>query len=220
MTVLLLDNHDSFTWNLAQYLRELGAEVEVVRNDRITPAEVAAADPDAVVISPGPGRPESAGISVELIRDLAGLVPILGVCLGHQALAYAYGGVISPAPSLMHGKTSPVFHDGRTLFSGLPVPFDATRYHSLVVEAASVPDIFEISARTADGIVMGLRHRELPLEGVQFHPESILTIEGKRLLSNFLRQIDGRLSRQVPGRFVSAAAGISGHAAAIQAGGA
>ena len=155
-----------------------------------------------------------------MIRDLAGRFPILGVCLGHQALAYAYGGVIAPAPRLMHGKTSPVFHDGHTLFSGLPVPFDATRYHSLVVESASVPEVFEISARTADGVVMGLRHRDLPLEGVQFHPESILTLEGKRLLSNFLQQIDGPLSRRVPGGVVSAATEFSGQAAAIQAGGA
>jgi len=195
VTVLLLDNYDSFTWNLAQYLRELGAEVEVIRNDRITSAEVAAADYDAVVISPGPGRPENAGVSVELVRDLAGRLPILGVCLGLQALAYAHGAVIAPAPTLMHGKTSAVLHDGRTLFSGLPVPFEATRYHSLVVEAASVPEIFEISACTADGVVMGLRHRELPLEGVQFHPESIMTPEGKRLLRNFVRQVEGRLSR-------------------------
>jgi para-aminobenzoate synthetase component 2 len=198
VTILLLDNYDSFTWNLAQYLRQLGTNVEVIRNDRITPAAVAASDLDAVVISPGPGRPEDAGVSVDLIRHLAGRLPILGVCLGHQALAYAYGAVIAPAPTLMHGKTSPVLHDGRTLFSELPVPFEATRYHSLVVDAESVPDVFEISARTADGIVMGLRHRELFLEGVQFHPESILTTEGKRLLSNFLRQIEVRRSRPVP----------------------
>jgi len=186
VTVLLLDNYDSFTWNLAQYLREVGADVEVIRNDRITSDEVATLELDAVVISPGPGRPENAGVSVELVRDLAGRLPILGVCLGHQALAYACGAEIAPAPTLMHGKTSPILHDGRTLFEGLPVPFEATRYHSLVVEAATVPDVFEISARTADGVVMGLRHLELPLEGVQFHPESIMTGEGKRLLGNFL----------------------------------
>ena len=188
MKVFLLDNYDSFTWNLAQYMGEMGASVEVVRNDRRTPSQVAAGGFDAVVISPGPGRPEDAGISVELVKTLAGKVPILGVCLGLQAMAYAYGGRIVSAPTLMHGKTSEVLHDGKTVYSGLPVPFEATRYHSLVVEASSLPEPFEISARTPDAVIMGIRHRELPMEGVQFHPESVLTLEGKPLLSNFLEQ--------------------------------
>jgi anthranilate synthase/aminodeoxychorismate synthase-like glutamine amidotransferase len=149
-----------------------------------------------VVISPGPGRPEQAGVSVDLVRDLAGRVPILGVCLGHQALALAFGAAVTRAPTLMHGKTSPVMHDGRTLFAGLPVPFEATRYHSLVVDDATLPEVLEVSARTPEGVVMGLRHRRFPIEGVQFHPESILTVEGKRLLSNFLRGVE--LPRDVP----------------------
>ncbi len=186
MKVLLLDNYDSFTWNLAQYLGELKAEVEVVRNDRTDPEAVARAAFDAVVISPGPGRPEQAGITVPLIRRLAGHLPLLGVCLGHQAIAYAYGGRIVHAPTLMHGKTSPILHDGKTIFRGLPCPFEATRYHSLVVDPEWSSEDFEISARTPEGVVMGLRHRRWPLEGVQFHPESILTREGKRLLANFL----------------------------------
>jgi anthranilate synthase/aminodeoxychorismate synthase-like glutamine amidotransferase len=190
MKVLLLDNYDSFTWNLAQYLEELRAAVDVVRNDRITPSEAECGGFDAVVISPGPGRPEDAGVSVGLVRRLAGKLPILGVCLGHQALAYAWGAKIVPAPTLMHGKTSPILHDGRTVYRGLPLPFDATRYHSLVVERGSLSEAFEISARTPDGVVMGIRHRELALEGVQFHPESILTVEGKRLLGNFLDQVE------------------------------
>ena len=186
MKLLLLDNYDSFTWNLAQYLGELGAEVDVIRNDRISPAEIAVGGFDAIVISPGPGRPENAGISVAVVTKLAGKLPILGVCLGHQAMACAYGGTVAPAPTLMHGKTSPIVHDGRTLYQGLPSPFEATRYHSLVVDADSLPDVFEISARTPEGVIMGIRHRELPMEGVQFHPESILTVEGKPLLANFL----------------------------------
>jgi len=184
--VLLLDNYDSFTYNLAQYLEELGAAVEVVRNDRITVDQVKAAGFDAIVISPGPGRPEEAGISVELVRHTSGRTPLLGVCLGHQAIGYAYGGRVVSAPTLMHGKTSPIIHDGKTLFAGLENPFEATRYHSLVVEEASLPGELSISARTPEGVVMGLRHRELPLEGVQFHPESVLTVAGKRLLANFL----------------------------------
>jgi len=186
MRLLLLDNYDSFTWNLAQYLGELGAEVDVVRNDRTSPADIEAAGFDAVVISPGPGRPEKAGISIDVVTKLADKLPILGVCLGHQAMACAYGGEIAPAPTLMHGKTSPIVHDGRTLYDGLPSPFEATRYHSLAVEEGTLPEVLEVSARTPEGVIMGLRHRELPIEGVQFHPESILTVEGKRLLSNFL----------------------------------
>ena len=185
--LLLLDNYDSFTDNLYQYLRELGADTRVVRNDELTAEEALALRPERIVISPGPGTPDQSGITLELIRRSAGRVPLLGVCLGHQALGQAFGGRVVRAPSLMHGKTSPIHHDGRTVFAGLPDPFIATRYHSLIVERASVPECLEVSAWTADGIVMGLRHRGLPLEGVQFHPESILTVAGKDLLRNFLR---------------------------------
>jgi anthranilate synthase/aminodeoxychorismate synthase-like glutamine amidotransferase len=182
--ILLVDNYDSFTFNLYQYLGELGADVEVVRNDALTVDEALARKPEKIVISPGPGTPDDAGISLELIRRAE--VPVLGVCLGHQALGQAFGGRVVRAPKLMHGKTSEVRHDGRTLFAGLPDPFTATRYHSLVVARESVPDCLEVSAWTEDGIVMGLRHRQHPLEGVQFHPESILTSVGKDLLRNFL----------------------------------
>jgi anthranilate synthase/aminodeoxychorismate synthase-like glutamine amidotransferase len=185
--ILLLDNYDSFTYNLYQYLGELGADVTVVRNDEMSAEGVLGLGPRAVVISPGPGTPDQAGISLDLIRRCAGRLPLLGVCLGHQALGQAFGGVVVRAPKLMHGKTSEIHHDGRSVFSGLPVPFTATRYHSLVVDRASVPACLEVSAWTDDGIVMGLRHREHPLEGVQFHPESILTKSGKDLLRNFLR---------------------------------
>ena len=184
--VLLVDNYDSFTYNLYQYLGELEAEVQVARNDALTVDQVLALDPRAIVISPGPGNPDQAGISLELIRRAAGRVPLLGVCLGHQALGQAFGGKVVRAPKLMHGKTSEIHHDGRTVFAGLPAAFTATRYHSLVVARETVPDCLEISAWTADGIVMGLRHREHRLEGVQFHPESILTGAGKDLLRNFL----------------------------------
>jgi anthranilate synthase component II len=185
--LLLLDNYDSFTYNLYQYLGELGAETRVVRNDELTAEQALALRPERIVISPGPGTPDQSGITLELIRQAAGHVPLLGVCLGRQALGQAFGGRVVRAPSLMHGKTSPIHHDGRTIFAGLPDPFVATRYHSLIVDRASVPDCLEVSAWTADGIVMGLRHRGLPLEGVQFHPESILTVAGKDLLRNFLR---------------------------------
>ena len=185
--LLLVDNYDSFTYNLYQYLGELGASTRVVRNDELTAEEALALRPERIVISPGPGTPDQAGISLELIRRAAGRVPVLGVCLGHQALGQAFGGRVVRAPTLMHGKTSPIHHDGRTVFAGLPDPFIATRYHSLIVDRASVPDCLEVSAWTSDGIVMGLRHRSLPLEGVQFHPESILTAAGKDLLRNFLR---------------------------------
>ena len=187
MKVLLLDNYDSFTYNLYQYLGELGAEVEVFRNDQLTVDEVLARRPDRIVISPGPGNPDQAGISLELIARVPDTVPLLGVCLGHQALGQALGGTVVRAPSLMHGKTSEVHHDGRALFSGLPQPFTATRYHSLVVARDSVPDCLLVSAWTDDGVVMGLRHKTRPLEGVQFHPESIMTTAGKDLLRNFLR---------------------------------
>ena len=185
-SVLLVDNYDSFTYNLYQYLGELGAEIRVVRNDELTAEAAVALAPDRIVISPGPGTPDQAGITLDLIRRAAGKIPLLGVCLGHQALGQAFGGRVRRAPRLMHGKTSPIHHDGRTVFSQLPEPFTATRYHSLVVERDSVPDALEVSAWTDDGIVMGLRHREHPLEGVQFHPESILTTVGKDLLRNFL----------------------------------
>lgn len=184
--ILLIDNYDSFTYNLKQYLEELGAEVMVRRNDQITVEEAETLQPERIVISPGPGRPEDAGVSIEMIRRFAGKVPILGVCLGHQALAAAYGGKIVRARKLLHGKTSPIRHDGKTIFSGLDNPFEATRYHSLVVEEESLPEELEITARGPDGEIMALRHRQLPIEGVQFHPESILTRAGKRLLHNFI----------------------------------
>ena len=186
--VLLVDNYDSFTYNLYQYLGELGADTTVVRNDEITVGEALGRRPDRIVISPGPGTPDQAGISLELIRNAAGQVPVLGVCLGHQALGQAFGGRVGRAKVLMHGKTSEIHHDGRTVFTGLPKPFTATRYHSLVVMPDSVPDCLEVSAWTEDGTVMGLRHREVAIEGVQFHPESILTRAGHDLLRNFLDQ--------------------------------
>jgi anthranilate synthase component 2 len=185
-SVLLVDNYDSFTYNLYQYLGELGAEVRVVRNDELSAEAALALSPERIVISPGPGTPDQAGITLDLIRRAAGRIPVLGVCLGHQALGQAFGGEVRRAPKLMHGKTSQIHHDGRRVFARLPDPFTATRYHSLVVERDSVPESLEISAWTDDGIVMGLRHREYPLEGVQFHPESILTTVGKDLLRNFL----------------------------------
>jgi len=184
--VLVIDNYDSFVYNLVQELGELGAEPVVHRNDAVTVEELRRAAPEAIVISPGPGRPESAGISLQVVGELAGDVPILGVCLGHQVVGQAYGGAVVAAPTLMHGKTSSIHHDGRGVFAGLPDPFTATRYHSLVVDPASVPEALEVSARTADGVIMGLRHRTLPVEGVQFHPESLLTPSGPSLLANFL----------------------------------
>ncbi len=184
--IFLLDNYDSFTYNLAQYFGELGQEVEVRRNDRVTIAEIEALQPVALVLSPGPCTPDEAGISVPAVRHFAGQLPILGVCLGHQSIAQAFGGRIVRAPVLMHGKTSLIEHDGRTIFRDLPQPFAATRYHSLVLDPSTVPEGLEISARSPDGVIMALRHRRFPIEGVQFHPESILTLAGKQLLSNFL----------------------------------
>jgi anthranilate synthase component 2 len=184
--VFVLDNYDSFTFNLVQYMGELGAEVLVRRNDELTPAEVEGLDPEAIVLSPGPRTPQEAGISIDLIRHMAGKAPILGVCLGHQAIGAAFGGNIIRAPKLMHGKTSEIEHDGRTIFSGIGTPMTCTRYHSLIVEEKTLPRELEISARTADGTIMGLRHRGLPVEGVQFHPESVLTTDGKELIRNFL----------------------------------
>jgi anthranilate synthase/aminodeoxychorismate synthase-like glutamine amidotransferase len=187
--IVMIDNYDSFTYNLVQYLGELGAEVIVRRNDAIDVAGVRALHPEAIVISPGPCTPAEAGISVTLLRQLAGEVPMLGVCLGHQCIGEAFGGEVVRAGRLMHGKTSPVMHDGRTIFAGIANPFEAMRYHSLLVEPKSLPKCLEVSARTAEGEIMGLRHREFPIEGVQFHPESIGTGEGKDLLRNFLAGI-------------------------------
>jgi para-aminobenzoate synthetase component 2 len=187
--ILMIDNYDSFTYNLVQYLGELGAELEVRRNDAIDVAGVRTMAPQAIVISPGPCTPKEAGVSVPLLREMGGEVPILGVCLGHQCVGEAFGGKVVRAERLMHGKTSPILHDGKNLFAGLPSPFDAMRYHSLLVAADSIPSCLEVSARTAEGEVMGLRHRTLPVEGIQFHPESIGTPEGKRLLANFLRMV-------------------------------
>jgi len=187
--VLLVDNYDSFVYNLVQELGELGAEPVVHRNDAIDVAGIRAARPDAVLISPGPGRPEDGGVSLEAITALAGEIPVLGVCLGHQCIGQAFGGRVVAAPHLMHGKTSEIHHDGRGLFTGLPNPFVATRYHSLVVDPASVPDQLEVTATSSDGVVMGLRHRTLAVEGVQFHPESVLTVSGPALLANFVAQL-------------------------------
>ncbi|HSR58226.1 MAG TPA: aminodeoxychorismate/anthranilate synthase component II [Candidatus Binataceae bacterium] len=187
--ILMIDNYDSFTYNLVQYLGELGADVTVKRNDAVDLAAIRAMKPAAIVVSPGPCTPKEAGISVPIFREMAGEVPILGVCLGHQCMGEAFGGRVVRAGRLMHGKTSPVFHDGRTLFEGLPNPFEAMRYHSLLVDPESVPDCLEVSARTAEGEVMGLRHKKLMVEGVQFHPESIGTGEGKHLLRNFLKRV-------------------------------
>jgi len=184
--LLMIDNYDSFTYNLVQYLGELGAEVVVHRNDKITVERVAELAPSSIVISPGPCDPDRAGISLAVIERFAGKIPILGVCLGHQCIGQAFGGRIVRAKSLMHGKTSEIHHDGRGVFRGLPQGFTATRYHSLVVERSTCPDVLEISAWTDDGEIMGLRHRTLAVEGVQFHPESILTTSGKQLLANFL----------------------------------
>jgi anthranilate synthase/aminodeoxychorismate synthase-like glutamine amidotransferase len=185
-TVLVIDNYDSFVFNLVQYLGELGADPVVHRHDELTVDEIVELDPDAVLISPGPGRPDDAGVSNAVIERLAGVKPILGVCLGHQCIGQVFGATVVRAPAVMHGKTSLVHHDGKGLLAGLPEPFEATRYHSLVVAADSVPPVLEVTARTDDGVVMALRHRELPVEGVQFHPESILTHAGHQLLANFL----------------------------------
>ncbi len=189
--VFVLDNYDSFTYNLVQYLGELGAEVVVRRNDQITVGGVEAMGPERIVLSPGPCTPQEAGISIELVRHFAGKVPLLGVCLGHQAIGAAFGGEIVRAPKLMHGKTSEVQHDGKTIFRGLPSPMTATRYHSLIVQEKGLPEDLEVSAYTTEPggprVIMGFRHKRFPVEGVQFHPESVLTGEGKRLIANFLR---------------------------------
>jgi anthranilate synthase/aminodeoxychorismate synthase-like glutamine amidotransferase len=193
MRIAIVDNYDSFTYNLVQYLGELGAQVDVVRNDAVTAAALVASRPDALMISPGPGDPDDAGISLEVVAECARTrTPLLGVCLGHQAIGQAFGGRIVRARSLMHGKVSAVAHDGRGVFRGLPSPFEATRYHSLVIAEETLPAVLEIAARTADGEIMAVRHRELPIEGVQFHPESILTTQGKPLLRNFLDSLARR----------------------------
>ena len=185
--LLVIDNYDSFTYNLVQYLGELGETVLVRRNDEVTVQEVESLlRPERILISPGPGRPDDAGVSLQVIEHFAGRIPILGVCLGHQAIGQAFGGQVVRAPELMYGKASEICHDGKTIFAGLPDHFPAGRYHSLVVDRASLPDCLEISAFTTDDVIMGLRHRELKVEGVQFHPESILTEEGMKLLANFL----------------------------------
>lgn len=186
--ILMIDNYDSFTYNLVQYLGELGADIQVYRNDQISVAVIERLAPEKIVISPGPCTPREAGVSCDVIRHFAGRVPLLGVCLGHQCIGEVFGGEVVRAPALFHGKTSLIYHDGKSLFRGLPRPFEATRYHSLVIRRETLPDCLELSAETDDGVIMGVRHRELPIEGVQFHPESILTREGKKLLANFLAQ--------------------------------
>ena len=184
--VFVLDNYDSFTYNLVQYMGELGAEMTIRRNDELTVEEVEALEPERILLSPGPCTPNEAGISIELIKRFAGKTPILGVCLGHQAIGAAFGGDVVRAPRLMHGKTSEIEHDGKTIFSGIESPMSCTRYHSLIVSEKNLPAELEISARTEDGTIMGLRHRKFAVEGVQFHPESVLTGDGKRLIKNFL----------------------------------
>jgi anthranilate synthase/aminodeoxychorismate synthase-like glutamine amidotransferase len=190
--VLVIDNYDSFTFNLVQYLGELGAAVEVFKNDAIDVAGILARAPAGVLVSPGPCTPNEAGVSLAAVKDLAGTVSVLGVCLGHQSIGQAFGGRVVRAARLMHGKTSPIVHDGRTIFRDLPSPFEATRYHSLLVERESLPACLEVSAWTAEGEIMGLRHRELDVEGVQFHPESVLTTEGKRLVGNWVSRLAAR----------------------------
>jgi anthranilate synthase/aminodeoxychorismate synthase-like glutamine amidotransferase len=185
--ILVIDNYDSFTYNLVQYLGELGAELKVVRNDEVDVGGIAALAPQRIVISPGPGTPEQAGVSIDAVRHLGPRLPILGVCLGHQAIGRAFGATVARAGKQMHGKTSTITHDGRGIFAGLSNPFVATRYHSLAIVRHTVPDELEVSAWSEDGEIMGVRHRRLPIDGVQFHPESILTVEGKKLLRNFLQ---------------------------------
>ena len=184
--ILVIDNYDSFTYNLVQYLGELGAEMRVFRNDEITVADAVALNPEKVMVSPGPCTPKEAGISCDIIREFGPRLPVFGVCLGHQSIGEVYGGDVVRAERLMHGKTSPMIHEGKSVFKGLQSPFDATRYHSLIVKRETLPDCLEITAWTAEGEIMGFQHKEHPVHGVQFHPESILTLEGKKLLQNFL----------------------------------
>ncbi len=188
--ILMIDNYDSFTYNLVQYLGQLGEEVLVRRNDEISLVEIEAMKPEAIFLSPGPCSPEQAGITCDVVRTFHTKIPIMGVCLGHQAIGHAFGGRVVRAGRIMHGKTSPILHDGRTIFAGLASPFPAGRYHSLIVERDTLPDCLEISAETAEGEVMGFRHKRWPVEGIQFHPESILTPGGKRIIRNFLKLID------------------------------
>ncbi len=184
--IIMIDNYDSFTYNLVQYLGELGAEIDIFRNDKITIEDIEKIKPEKIVISPGPGKPQNAGISVNLVKAFAGKIPILGVCLGHQSIGYAFGAEIIHAKKLMHGKTSMIRHDGKTIFKNLPMPFEATRYHSLVIKKDTLSDDFQITAKSEDEEIMGIRHKKYALEGIQFHPESIMTISGKELLKNFL----------------------------------
>jgi anthranilate synthase/aminodeoxychorismate synthase-like glutamine amidotransferase len=190
--ILMIDNYDSFTYNLVQYIGQLGGAVVVHRNDRISIDEIRELKPDVIFLSPGPCTPKEAGVSVEVIRQFGASIPIMGVCLGHQSIGYAFGAEVVRAQRIMHGKTSEIINDGRTIFRGLPNPFVAGRYHSLILDRNSLPDCLEISAETEEGEIMGIRHKEYPLEGVQFHPESVLTPNGKRILKNFLAMIDGR----------------------------
>lgn len=194
--LVMIDNYDSFTYNLVQYLRILGTEIRVFRNDEITIETLESLSPEGIVISPGPGRPDSAGLSLDIIKHFAGKVPIMGVCLGHQSIAQAFGGTIISAKKLMHGKTSMITADGKTLYTGINKPFQAMRYHSLAVEKDSLPDCFEITAESEDGEIMGIRHTSMKIEGIQFHPESIMTPVGKRLLRNFLKLSRGELQEQ------------------------
>ncbi|MDD3119066.1 MAG: aminodeoxychorismate/anthranilate synthase component II [Victivallales bacterium] len=188
--ILMIDNYDSFTYNLVQYFFMLNQEVVTRRNNEITVAEALALNPDFIVISPGPGRPEDGGIIIDLIKAAAGKIPLLGVCLGHQAIGYAFGGDIIRASRIMHGKTSDISHDGKGLFTGIPSPFKAVRYHSLAINEATLPDCFEVTARAEDGEIMGIRHRQYLIEGIQYHPESILTATGKRQLANFIKEVE------------------------------
>ena len=193
--ILMIDNYDSFTYNLVHYLSELGEEVSVARNDKISLEDVGKMSPDIIVVSPGPCTPKEAGVSVDVIKEFAGRTPILGVCLGHQSMAYAYGADIVRAGRLLHGKTSPISHDGKTIYKDIPNPFEATRYHSLLIEKDSLPDVFEVSAWTDEGEIMGIRHKEHLMEGVQYHPESILTKHGKDILRNFINLARERAAR-------------------------
>ena len=199
MAFLMVDNYDSFTYNLVQYFWELGGEMEVFRNDRISLAEIESGGYEAIVLSPGPGTPADSGICPQVVRELGARLPILGVCLGHQTIGEVFGGTVARAPRLMHGKTSPVFHDGSELFAGIPSPFEATRYHSLIVLESSLPEELRVTARTEEGEVMALAHQHLPVWGVQFHPESILTLHGKKLLSNFVDLAKRQSGKNSPG---------------------
>ena len=185
--ILMIDNYDSFTFNIVQYLEQMGEDVVVFRNDKVTVDRIDKLKPQVIFLSPGPGTPRDAGVTVDVVREFHKTIPIMGICLGHQSIGYAFGGEIVRAGRIMHGKVSPVHHDGRTIFAGLPDPFTAGRYHSLVVRPETLPSCLEVSARTAEGEIMGLRHKEFPVEGIQFHPESVLTPQGKRILRNFIK---------------------------------